>query len=151
MQRPCPPTSRRAREAYWSNCRSLSGHVVSLAHPLDTGSRAKCTSNWGAFDMVGNVEEWVADWTSQPTDCPGWGAFSEDLMCLAGANSVATGPGALARGGFFNGGFEAAGVFSLDIASPARNGRGIGFRCGRTNISTPATTRTLPGGTFLSK
>ena len=126
-------------------------NVGGLGRPLDTGSRGKCTSNWGAFDMVGNIEEWVADWIAQPTQCPGWGAFSEDLMCLAGANPTATGPGALIRGGFFTGVFVEAGVFALDVANPARVGRGIGFRCGRTNVSTPATTPTLAPGTLLTK
>ena len=126
-------------------------NIGGLGHPLDTGSRAKCMSNWGAFDMVGNVEEWVADWTAQPTACPGWGAFNEDLMCLAGASPTATGPGALVRGGFFTGVFVEAGVFALDVANPARVGRGIGFRCGRSSISTLATTPTLPRGTFLNR
>lgn len=121
-------------------------NIGGLAHPLDTGSRARCTSNWGAFDMVGNVEEWVADWTAQPTACPGWGAFSDDGMCLAGAGTTATGPGALVRGGFFAGGFSEAGVFALDVVAPARAGRGIGFRCGRMSISIPATIPTLPSG-----
>lgn len=115
-------------------------NVGGLAKPSQSGSRANCKSNWGAFDMVGNVEEWVADWIAQPTQCPGWGAFSDDIMCLAGASSTATGPGAMIRGGFFSGGFAQPGVFALDVDNPARAGRGIGFRCGRTSISTPATT-----------
>lgn len=117
-------------------------NVGGLSRPSDTGSRAQCTSNWGAFDMVGNVAEWVADWVAQSTQCPGWGAFSDDLMCLAGASATATGPGALVRGGFFSGVFVEAGVFAVDVAQPQRVGRGIGFRCARTSISTPATTPT---------
>lgn len=115
-------------------------NVGGLAKPSQSGARANCKSNWGAFDMVGNVEEWVADWIAQPTQCPGWGAFSDDIMCLAGASSTATGPGAMIRGGFFSGGFAQPGVFALDVANPARIGRGIGFRCGRASISTPVTT-----------
>ena len=45
--------------------RTTAGQTVTSAVSPDrwtSGSRAKCTSNWGAFDMVGNVEEWVADW-----------------------------------------------------------------------------------------
>jgi len=126
-------------------------NVGGLSRPLDTGSRSKCTSKWGAFDMVGNVEEWVAEWAAQPTQCPGWGAFSENLMCLAGADPTATAPGALARGGFFAGVFVEAGVFAVDVASPARSARGIGFRCGRANLSTQATTRALARGTGLNR
>ena len=29
--------------------------------PYDTGSRPKCVSRWGVYDMVGNFGEWVAD------------------------------------------------------------------------------------------
>ena len=125
-------------------------NIGGLSRPLATGSRSRCTSNWGTFDMVGNVEEWVADWTAQPTTCTGWGPFSEDLMCLAGANPTATGPGALIRGGFFTGVFVEAGVFAVDVANPARSGRGIGFRCGRTNVGIPATAP-FPRGAALSR
>ena len=113
-------------------------NIGGLEMPVNTGDRAKCVSRWGAFDMVGNVEEWVADWTAQPTGCTGWGAFSDDAMCLAGASTTATGPGALLRGGSFSGVFVEAGVFAVDAANPARAARGIGFRCGRTTIGTSA-------------
>lgn len=113
-------------------------NVGGLNVPLNTGARAKCVSNWGAFDMVGNVEEWVADWVPQSTSCPGWGTFSDDYMCLSGASTTATGPGALVRGGLFTS-FTEAGVFALDPGplrlpignSPAVNRRGLGFRCVR--------------------
>ncbi|MGE3480674.1 MAG: formylglycine-generating enzyme family protein [Gammaproteobacteria bacterium] len=31
-----------------------------------TGDRPTCVSNWGAYDMAGNVDEWVADWMQGP-------------------------------------------------------------------------------------
>jgi formylglycine-generating enzyme required for sulfatase activity len=34
--------------------------------PVVTGSAAHCVSKWGAHDMVGNVNEWVADWIQGP-------------------------------------------------------------------------------------
>ena len=113
-------------------------NVGGLSVPLNTGSRAKCVSNWGVFDMVGNVEEWVADWVPQSTACPGWGTLSDDVMCLSGASTTATGPGALVRGGSFDS-FTEAGVFALDAGpfrspignSPAVSRRGLGFRCAR--------------------
>jgi Sulfatase-modifying factor enzyme 1 len=126
-------------------------NIGGLSIPVNTGSRAKCASNWGAFDMVGNVEEWVADWTAQPTVCTGWGGFSDNRMCLAGASTTATGPGALFRGGSFTGVLVEAGVFAVDATNPARSARTIGFRCCRTGISTPATTPTLPIGGSQTK
>ena len=82
-----------------------------------TGSRANCVSSWGAYDMVGNAEEWVADWVAEsPSSCPGWGSFSDDSMCLSGASTTSTGPGALVRGGHFASG-TAAGTFAV-IAIP---------------------------------
>jgi len=114
-------------------------NIGGLSMPVNTGSRAKCKSSWGVFDMVGNVEEWVADWVPQSTACPGWDTFSDDQMCLAGASTTATGPGALVRGGTFNRGFAAPGVFSLNPSStttqlgnsPADERPGLGFRCAR--------------------
>jgi formylglycine-generating enzyme required for sulfatase activity len=102
-----------------------------------TGSRSGCVSARGAFDMVGNVAEWVADWIPRSTTCTGWGAFSDDDMCVAGANdappgaSVEAGPGALLRGGFF---FleNASGPLSvIGTVSPIRSQPFFGFRCAR--------------------
>jgi hypothetical protein len=54
-----------------------------------TGSRSSCVSARGAFDMVGNLAEWVADWVPHLDDCPDWpfGLTDHDLMCLSGARS----------------------------------------------------------------
>ena len=96
-----------------------------------TGSRRNCVSDVGAFDMVGNLWEWVADWAPLSTNCPGWGGFSDDAMCLAGADTAA-GPGALIRGGFgFNSG-TGAGVFAIfGDNPPSRSEFGFGFRAAR--------------------
>jgi Sulfatase-modifying factor enzyme 1 len=55
--------------------------------PLLTGTPG-CVSDVGAFDMVGNVWEWVAEWVPISTACPGWlldgvGFKSDDTNCLA--------------------------------------------------------------------
>jgi formylglycine-generating enzyme required for sulfatase activity len=96
----------------------------------DTGARSACVSARGAFDMVGNVEEWVADWVPLSTVCLGWGAFSDDEMCLAGASTTELGPGALVRGGSFveSGGGGPLRVFDV---RPSFSSRFIGFRCAR--------------------
>src|SRR5262249_17183145 len=39
---------------------------------VNTGSRSACKSFYGAFDMVGNVDEWVADWVPRSTGCSNW-------------------------------------------------------------------------------
>ncbi len=98
----------------------------------NTGAKPGCVSRWGAFDMVGNATEWVADWVPASDSCPGWGGFSDDLMCLSGASSTSNGPGALLRGGS-HASATLAGVFSVagsghpgSMSDPI-----IGFRCAR--------------------
>ena len=82
-----------------------------------TGTRAACVSGVGAFDMVGNVSEWVADWVPRSTACAGEVfAGTGDANCLAGVGS-ASGAGALIRGGGFGSGVE-AGVFAVDGRNP---------------------------------
>ena len=51
---------------------STAGAVVA------TGSRSNCVSNWGVFDMVGNLYEWVADWIQDNSDGDG-GSISTAL------------------------------------------------------------------------
>jgi formylglycine-generating enzyme required for sulfatase activity len=99
--------------------------------PTPTGSRRACVSNRGAFDMVGNVIEWVADWVPRSTDCAGWGEFSDDFMCLAGAGTAAGGPGALLRGGSFLGGPSNGPLMVLGTLPPSRAVDSVGFRCAR--------------------
>ncbi len=70
---------------------------------VPTGSRSSCKSARGAFDMVGNLYEWVADWVPRSTACGTWSAGvspTGDYQCLAGAATTGE-PGALLRGGDF--------------------------------------------------
>jgi formylglycine-generating enzyme required for sulfatase activity len=96
-----------------------------------TGGRAICVSARGAFDMVGNLAEWVADWVPLSTACPGWGGFSDDFMCLSGASTTASGPGALVRGGAFFGGPIAGPLAVFGTFEPSRSEDFVGFRCTR--------------------
>jgi len=95
-----------------------------------TGSRSSCVSALGAFDMVGNVYEWVADWVPRSTQCPQWASFSDDEMCLSGASATAHGPGALLSGAFDTGTFAGPLAVNGEI-EPSRSVHESGFRCAR--------------------
>jgi formylglycine-generating enzyme required for sulfatase activity len=102
--------------------------------PTQTGSRSKCKSNWGAFDMVGNVWEWVAEWVPSVKPgggCVGWDGFSDDKMCLYGVNPNPKAPGALFRGGSSYNGSE-TGVFAVIAHNqPYDSFPNVGLRCVR--------------------
>jgi formylglycine-generating enzyme required for sulfatase activity len=106
-----------------------------------TGSRQDCVSDRGAFDMVGNLLEWVADWTQgdsvpfEPSGDEGTAGpdFGDDFM--RGTNPATRQgagenfPSAIARGGSFIAN-TAAGVFTLNAQfSPAIPSNLFGFRC----------------------
>ncbi len=99
--------------------------------PVASGSRSACVSKWGIYDMVGNAWEWVAEWVPASTDCPGWGTFSDDTMCLAGASLTATGPGALIRGGGAAFTTEAGPLAIRADFPPSQVSPAFGFRCAR--------------------
>jgi hypothetical protein len=75
----------------------------------------------------------VADWVPQSTNCVGWGNFSNDDMCLAGASTTSQFPGALVRGGAFAVlGGPLAGPFAVRDMPPSQTATSfIGFRCTR--------------------
>jgi formylglycine-generating enzyme required for sulfatase activity len=108
-----------------TDCNSDTGSV-SL-----TGARSSCVSARGAFDMVGNLDEWVADWVPLSTECSDWGGVSDDLMCLLGASTTARGPGALLRGGDFRSGSSAGPLAVVASGAPSNSRLFIGFRCAR--------------------
>jgi formylglycine-generating enzyme required for sulfatase activity len=98
-----------------------------------TGSRSACASRFGNYDMVGNASEWVEDWVprSSPVGCPGWGAFSDDVMCLSGASTTADGPGALVRGASSIQGPDAGPLSVEAYIGPEGASVFLGFRCAR--------------------
>lgn len=102
--------------------------------PTATGSRPACVSSWGAYDMVGNLYEFVADWAERATACTDWGAnFGWDTACFGG-NATGRLPGAMLRGGYWglSASGLAGGVFAIStINAPSFGVEGIGFRCGR--------------------
>lgn len=99
---------------------------------VPTGSRPACVSDVGAYDMVGNLSEWVADWMPDRVqllnDCAGWGPFSDDIMCATGSPAL-FGPTGLIRGGE-NGDGPLAGPFAVSAAWPW-DSVVVGFRCAR--------------------
>lgn len=102
-----------------------------------TGSRGNCYSNWNAYDMVGNLWEWVADWMQDNSN-----SNSGDISSVTYGNDGIYGmddaypetnhfPSALKRGGYWDSG-TAAGVFAMDgMLGPSESSANIGFRCGR--------------------
>jgi formylglycine-generating enzyme required for sulfatase activity len=107
-----------------------SASCVTGSETIDpTGSLPTCVSRFGAHDMVGNLSEWVADWVPASTDCPSWGGFSFDLMCLAGASTTVKGPGALIRSGYNRD--PNAGPLSVADLSPQSAVINVGFRGAR--------------------
>jgi hypothetical protein len=100
-----------------------------------TGSRSSCVSTDGAFDMVGNLHEWVADWVPETSQCASWGASvspTDDSQCLGGS-MVSGRTAALRRGGGFLGIFSGplAGPLAAEGWPPAAVVADVGFRCAR--------------------
>jgi hypothetical protein len=106
---------------------------VNTGSVQNAGANPGCVSKWGAGDMVGNLDEWVGDWVPASSACPGpgWGAFSDDLMCLTGASTTAQGPGALLRGGSYVSGAEAGPFTVLGGFLPQTAFERFGFRGAR--------------------
>jgi formylglycine-generating enzyme required for sulfatase activity len=128
--------------------------------PLPTGSSENCQSVWGVADMVGNIQEWVADWTQGPGVSPGgvinvWHPttypvsivkYGEDSIYgfnesfhleapqMGGPGddySVDGLPAGIIRGGIWTSS-TGAGVFSMFAAhTPSSLDNGTGFRCAR--------------------
>ncbi len=111
-----------------TDCNTFSTFAVA-----STGSRSSCVSSDGAFDMVGNLNEWVADWVPRSTACGTWGVGispTGDTQCLAGAATTGE-PGALLRGGYFYDGTYAGPLLVIGDVSPSGSFDGVGFRCVR--------------------
>jgi hypothetical protein len=112
------------------DCNTKNGGGAGVDAVVPTGSRSNCVSDVGAFDMVGNLYEWVADWVPPFIGACGGALFAGDVNCLAGTVQAA-GTDALLRGGDFSIGTR-AGVFAVDGGgTPSLAGDFIGFRAAR--------------------
>jgi len=108
-------------------------NTSSVPTSVPTGSRASCVSADGAFDMVGNLYEWVADWIPRSTGCDTWSASvspTGDYQCLAGAATTGE-PGTLLRGGCFLIGSNAGPLAINGSLQPSYTSIYFGFRCAR--------------------
>ena len=97
---------RGGRDARPGHGQRLDDCNVALSRsPCQHGLASNCKSSWGVFDMVGNVDEWVADWADRANGCTNWtsqtGIAGGDESCVGGNGSLAVNqiPGALIRGG----------------------------------------------------
>src|SRR2546427_480898 len=101
---------------------------------------AGCTSDVGAYDMVGNVSEWVADWIDRKDAnvCTTWPAeYGTDLACIGHLDGDDENlPAAIFRGlnwGFMltNRATDAGAYAFLAIDAPSKSRVSVGFRCAR--------------------
>jgi formylglycine-generating enzyme required for sulfatase activity len=122
-----------------------------LANPGLTGTGKNCKSSAGAYDMIGNVWEWVQDTISE-------GKYKEKEMPASGyiqgidedALPTATDPNtpnenyysdyfwvktggtrAIARGGYWDNAEEAGQYAVYAVLPPSVIGPGVGFRCAK--------------------
>jgi hypothetical protein len=96
------------------------------AVPVATGSIPACVSDVGAFDMVGNVAEWVADWAPRSpagVDCPTLFGSGQNTFCGAD-NTDFPNTTALVRG--FSGVYDVSGLRPLAAREST-----LGFRATR--------------------
>jgi formylglycine-generating enzyme required for sulfatase activity len=88
-------------------------------------------STWGAFDMLGNLEELVSNWNEPGEAC--WNAdseFGEAEQCFGGDPLGKSIPHGMARGGSYLAGKQAA-IFAIRDRMLEQQARETGFRCAR--------------------
>jgi formylglycine-generating enzyme required for sulfatase activity len=90
------------------------------AAPAPPGAFRWGRSPYGAYDMAGNVAEWVHDW---------WSQFGYTGLSLIDPRGVGSGPFRVVRGGSFNDPRFFARVYYRNSQRPQQRSISIGFRC----------------------
>jgi formylglycine-generating enzyme required for sulfatase activity len=101
-------------------------------HPLTApvGSFPKGASRYGLLDVVGNVWEWTSDWE---------GEYPKDGKPQSDPKGPASGTERVIRGGAWNGAFAAwVRPTQRYQFAPTAKTHAIGFRCARSQPTTPA-------------
>lgn len=123
-----------------TDCNIFGGGTGSATAPAN-GAGSNCRSNYGAINMIGNVQEWVADWsqaggTSTPTNATNSTTYGADnAIAVQAADLQGNGnnfPAAIYRGGDYNAGNGGANAGEFAIAynaAPSAVFPTIGFRC----------------------
>lgn len=118
------------------------------SQPGQTGSASNCLSGAGAYDMVGNVWEWidgnvvdgvyygqilVQEGYVKGVDENGWPVNTEGGPDINYNNDYFwiknKGTRGIARGGYWDNGSEAGVNSAYIVIDPSMTGEGIGFRC----------------------
>ncbi len=119
-----------------SGCNTGTGNFPYDNLTANTGASANCQSRWGVNDMIGNVNEWVADWVQGDQGFgtgynAGAGYNNDDIHAAPLGTDANQFPAAVYRGGDANAG-EGAGVFAFYASQgPEAVFDNIGFRCAK--------------------
>lgn len=139
---PDPPELGDGREG---RCITASDHALSVGNRAPTPGAIGCQSIWGAQDMIGNLREWLGDWTASPytsttplpLDPAPWPtSYPRDLVVGVSSFAASDGNGTMRRvpsaiqvsGGFNDRG--SAGKLYFNASSAPSDWNGVtGFRC----------------------